>query len=278
MYGLVATLSRRVAVLKCISGEPMYFNSRRPRRPERVGALACASLPPRSNSEPDPDDPLVHALRARDEHAFEDLISRYYSSMLRLALGFVRSRGVADDVIQECWVAVLSGIHHFEKRSSFRTWLFRILENQARTRAKRESKVLPFSSVGDTAPTDSEIPVWSRAPSRANTPEDDLLASELRCRIDDAVAALPRNQHEVMTLRDIEGWSAKEVCNALNLSPSNQRVLLHRARANVREALWPYVTNNSDEPVHMACAPRRLHWLRSEHDVTERKLRETESL
>src|SRR5688572_7528748 len=234
----------------------MYFNPKRLRRPEeRVGTLANAALPPPAvNPVRDPDDSLVRALRARDERAFEDLISRYYSSMLRLAIGFVRSREEADEVIQETWIAVLSGIDRFENRSSFKTWLFRILENRARTRAKRESRMVPFSTYGDTAPTDFEVPIWSGAPSRANTPEDNLLAGELRGRIEAAVAALPQNQHEVLTLRDIEGWSAEEVCTALDLSASNQRVLLHRARASVRAALLPYVSNQPDQGLVLACA------------------------
>ena len=233
----------------------MYFNPKRLRRPEeRVGTLANAALPPPPENPADPNESLVRDLRARDERAFKDLMSRYYPSMLRLAIGFVRSREEADEVIQETWIAVLSGIDRFENRSSFKTWLFRILENRAKTRAEREARMLPFSSFGDTPPDDFEIPVWSGAPSRANTPEDNLLASELRSRIEDAVAALPQNQHQVLTLRDIEGRSAEEVCTSLDLSATYQRVLLHRARANVREALLPYIGNNSDKGPLLACA------------------------
>jgi RNA polymerase sigma-70 factor (ECF subfamily) len=232
----------------------MYFNPKRLRRPEeRVGTLSNAALPPPSgNSTNDADAELVRSLRARDERAFDTLINRYYSPMLRLAIGFVRSRDEADEVIQETWVAVLSGIDRFEARSSFKTWLFHILMNRARTRARREARMLPFSAFAvwdgmssateDPAPSfELARPVWAGAPSRSRTPEDQLLARELRGQIDAAIAELPRNQQEVLTLRDIEGWSASEVCDALELSESNQRVLLHRARVKVRDALSPYV-------------------------------------
>lgn len=232
----------------------MYFNPKRLRRPaERVGTLSNAALPPPSvNSSTDADDLLVRSLRAGDERAFEKLINRYYPQMLRLAIGFVRSCDEADEVIQETWLAVLSGIDRFEARSSFKTWLFHILMNRARTRARREARTLPFSAlaVRDSASADAEdpaarfevaSPIWAGAPSRSRTPEDHLLASELRVQIDAAIAELPRNQQEVLTLRDIEGWSAREVCNALELSETNQRVLLHRARVKVRDALIPYI-------------------------------------
>jgi RNA polymerase sigma-70 factor (ECF subfamily) len=232
----------------------VYFNPKRLRRPgERVGTLSNAALPPPSgNSITDADDLLVRSLRARDERAFDKLINRYYHLLLRLAIGFVRSWDEADEVIQETWLAVLAGIDRFEGRSSFKTWLFHILMNRARTRAQREARTLPFSAFAarDSASADPEDasarfdvapPVWAAAPSRSRTPEDDLLATELRVQIDAAIAELPRNQQDVLTLRDIEGWSAREVCNALELSETNQRVLLHRARVKVRDALIPYI-------------------------------------
>lgn len=207
----------------------MNSNPRRLRRPEeRVGQLANADLPPPATD--DVDLALVYGLRARDEKAFEQLIDRYYSPMLRTATGFVRSHEEAEEVIQDTWIAVLSGIDRFESRSSFKTWLFRILLNRARTRGQREARMIPFSHHEDV-----EV--------RASEPdaERELLSAELRERIESAVAALPPNQREVITLRDIEGWDASEVCETLDLTTSNQRVLLHRARMKVRASLASYL-------------------------------------
>ena len=206
----------------------MNDNPRRLRRPEeRVGQLANADLPP--PNEDDADIALVHALRARDEKAFEQLIDRYYTPMLRIATGFVRSHEEAEEVIQDTWIAVLSGIGRFEGRSSFKTWLFRILLNRARTRGAREARMVPFSHH-----TDIEIPGVAPDAERA------ILSAELRERIEAAIADLPDHQREVITLRDVEGWDAAEVCEALDLTAANQRVLLHRARMKVREALASY--------------------------------------
>jgi RNA polymerase sigma-70 factor (ECF subfamily) len=227
----------------------VYDNPRRLRRPEeRVGDLSNAALPPPTTGT---DDSLVHSLRARDERAFEELIDRHYPAMLRLAIGFVRSRDEADEVIQETWVAVLDGIDRFEARSSFKTWLFRILVNRARTRAMREARTLPFSAFAvresasvesdAAAPFESASPAWTGAPSRSRTPEEQVLATELRAQIKTAIATLGQPQQAVLTLRDVEGWSADEVCSALELTATNQRVLLHRARAKVRNALIPYL-------------------------------------
>ena len=206
----------------------MNDNPRRLRRPEeRVGQLTNADLPPPDAH--DTDIALVHALRARDEKAFEQLIDRYYTPMLRIATGFVRSHEEAEEVIQDTWIAVLSGIGRFEGRSSFKTWLFRILLNRARTRGVREARMVPFSH-------HSDIDVPAVAPNA----ESAVLSAELRARIEAAIADLPRNQREVITLRDVEGWDAAEVCETLNLTAANQRVLLHRARMKVREALTGY--------------------------------------
>lgn len=242
----------------------MFANPKRLRRPEeRVGTLPNADLPPPSLSTVDAEHLLVRALRVGDERAFEQLLDRYYSPMLRLATTFVRSREEAEEVIQETWLAVLSGVDRFEERSSFKTWLFRILVNRARARAKRESRMVPFSSltapVATTEAGDGAYPAqaplraetdstaWAGAPSRTPTPEEQLLASELRERIDGAIAVLPPRLQAVIALRDVEGWTAEEVCNLLNLSETNQRVLLHRARVRVRDALAPYLDGPGEE-------------------------------
>lgn len=229
----------------------MFYNPRRLRRPEeRVGKLSNAALPPpKESTVAETDAVLVRSLRARDEAAFERVINQYYTPMLRLAMQFVRSREEAEEVIQDTWLAVLSGIDGFESRSSFKTWLFRILVNRARSRAKREARTVAFSAIAPASAgnqtglqsLEAETPAWVSNSPDTRDPEENVLARELNTRIESAIAALPRGQQAVITLRDVEGWSADEVCDALDISQVNQRVLLHRARARVREKLGSYV-------------------------------------
>jgi RNA polymerase sigma-70 factor (ECF subfamily) len=197
---------------------------------------------------PDEDAPLLEALRAGDEHAFATLVDRYGPSLLRLAQLFVSSRAVAEEVVQETWLAVVTGIERFEGRSSLKTWLFRILTNKAKTRGQREGRTLPFSSLaadGDEDQTAVAVERFGRGGAWATpprgVPEERLLAAETRARVEQAISALPPNQRAVITLRDVEGLSAEEACNVLGLSETNQRVLLHRARAKVRTALERYL-------------------------------------
>jgi len=200
------------------------------------------------------DEQLVAALRAGDEEAFRTVVREWHSSMLRVAQIFVPTRSLAEEVVQETWLRVLGALDRFEGRSSLKTWVFRILVNTAKTRAQREGRVVPFSSLHDPAripeaaveperflPDDHDRHPggWS-APPRA-LPEERLVASETREVIAAAVEKLPANQRAVISLRDVEGWSADEVRNALDLSEVNQRVLLHRARAKVRSALEDYL-------------------------------------
>ncbi len=166
-------------------------------------------------------------------------------SLLRVAQLYVSSRAVAEEVVQETWLGVLKGLERFEGRSSVKTWIFRILANQAKSRGKREGRIVPFSSLGgedDERAVDPErfdtTGHWE-APPRA-VPEERLLAREARERIDAAIEALPPNQRAVITLRDVEGFGAEEACSVLGLSETNQRVLLHRARSKVRAALEEY--------------------------------------
>jgi len=200
------------------------------------------------------DAVVVAALRRGDETAFTDLVNAYSSSLLRLAQDFVRTRAVAEDVVQETWLAVLNGIDRFEGRSSLKTWVYRILVNKAKTRGVRESRIVPFSSL---APDDDERAVpedrfrgsedqwpghWSSPPRPLDTvPEERLLAREARGRIAEALETLPDSQRIVVTLRDVAGWESDEVCDALGLSEGNQRVLLHRGRAKLRTALESYL-------------------------------------
>ena len=208
----------------------MSDNPRRLRRPEeRVGNLTNADLPPPVVTEEEAS--LLQRIRAQDHSAYDQLLDLFYSPMLRVAMNYVRSREEAEEVIQDTWIAVMAGIHKFNGRASFRTWLFRILINRARTRAKRESRMVTLP------PTHIAFDVSSNA----SDPEETLLNQELAEVVERAVASLPRVQRLVVTLRDIEGWNADEVCAALKLSSNNQRVVLHRARMKVREQIVPYV-------------------------------------
>jgi RNA polymerase sigma-70 factor, ECF subfamily len=194
------------------------------------------------------DEQLVERLRARDEAAFAELIRRYNASLLRFARQFVPTAALAEDVVADTWVGVLKGIDRFEGRSSLKTWMFRILANTAKTRAQREGRSVPFSSLEDGETTFEPTVDRSRflgtghwaTPPRA-WPEDRLLRDETREVIERAIADLPPTQRTVVSLRDVEGWSADEVRNALDLSETNQRVLLHRGRAKVRQALEQYL-------------------------------------
>jgi RNA polymerase sigma-70 factor (ECF subfamily) len=193
------------------------------------------------------------ALRAGDEAAFMALVRRHHAAMVRVAQIYVSRREVAEEVVQEAWVGALRGLDRFEGRSSLKTWLFRIVTNLAKTRAAREGRTIPFSalrtpgSVPEPAveperfrpPDDARWPGhWAARP--AEWPEQRLLETESLARIKEAIEELPDNQRAVITLRDVEGWSSDEVCNALELSETNQRVLLHRARSKVRRALERY--------------------------------------
>jgi len=208
------------------------------------------------------DRALVERLRAGDDAAFAELVDRYGATMLRVARMYVRDRSVAEEVVQETWLAVLDGIDRFEGRSSLKTWLFRILTNRAKTRATRERRTVPVSSLvaaevgGHESAVDPERFVdaaaerfassWSAPPATWSTvPEDRLLSQETLARVADAIEALPDAQREVIRLRDVEGWSAAEVAAALEISDGNQRVLLHRARSKVRAALEDYLEDGS---------------------------------
>jgi RNA polymerase sigma-70 factor, ECF subfamily len=196
------------------------------------------------------DEQILAALKRGDETAFVRLVEQHQGLMLRVALRYVRTRAVAEEVVQETWVAVLHGLDRFEARASLKTWIFRILTNRAITRAEREGRVLPFSSLGDddgpAVDPDRFRPPgarwaggWKVFPDAL--PEERLLARETLSLIGDAIAELPERQHLVITMRDVEGWSAEEVCEALAISEANQRVLLHRARSKVRRTLEAYL-------------------------------------
>jgi RNA polymerase sigma-70 factor, ECF subfamily len=196
------------------------------------------------------DEQILEALKQGDERAFVELVERHQALMLRVALRYVRTRSVAEEVVQETWVGVLHGLDRFEARASLKTWIFRILTNRAITRAEREGRVVPFSSLedddGPAVDPDRFRPEgapwaggWKVLPDAL--PEERLLARETLARIGEAIAELPERQHLVILMRDVEGWNAGEVCEALAISEANQRVLLHRARSKVRRCLEVYL-------------------------------------
>jgi RNA polymerase sigma-70 factor (ECF subfamily) len=192
---------------------------------------------------------LLDGLRAGDESAFTTLVARHTPTMLAVARTYVRTRAVAEEVVQEAWVGVLKGIDQFEGRSSLRTWILRIVANIAMTRGVREARSVPFSSFGDDADPivdadrfraeDETYPGhWRTYPSNwSEQPEDALLGAETLQLVQAAIDELPEVQRAVITLRDLNGWTPEEVCEALDLTDGNQRVLLHRARGRVRSAL-----------------------------------------
>jgi RNA polymerase sigma-70 factor, ECF subfamily len=199
------------------------------------------------------DARLVEALRAGDEGTFALLMREYNGSLLRVAQIYVANRSVAEEVVQETWIAVLNGIGRFEARSSLKTWIFRILTNIAKTRAQREGRTLPFSALERpyAVPEPAVGPERFRPPDHERWPghwaakpepwpEERLLAAETRTVVEQAIEGLPPAQRAVISLRDVEGWSAEEARNALGVSETNQRVLLHRARSKVRQALEEY--------------------------------------
>jgi RNA polymerase sigma-70 factor (ECF subfamily) len=201
------------------------------------------------------DDRLVAALRAGDPDAFATLLDRHEGAMVRVAMAYVPTRAAAEEVVQETWIAVMRGIDGFERRSSLKTWVFRILTNVAMRAGARERRSVPFSALAEREntgepsvdparflPADHErFPGhWAVMPARWPTPEEGLLAGETREVIAAAIADLPAAQRTVIALRDVEGWSSDEVVEALEISPGNQRILLHRARSRVRSAIEDY--------------------------------------
>ena len=198
----------------------------------------------------------VAALRRGDEAAFAALVACHHAAMVRMAALYVRDHEVAEEVAQDAWLAVLRGLDQFEARSSLKTWIFRILTNRARTRGVRDQRVVPLAMLrGDDPNPDRSVDPdrffpagledaghWSSPPrSWEGAPEARLLADETGAHIAAAIAALPEGQRAVITLRDVEGWPAAEVCHVLGLTETNQRVLLHRARSRVRGALECYL-------------------------------------
>jgi RNA polymerase sigma-70 factor (ECF subfamily) len=200
----------------------------------------------------EPRDADLEALKSGDEAAFQALVARMHGPLMRLATGYVRDRAIAEDVVQETWLTCLDRLPGFEGRSSFKTWLYGIALNVARSRRRRERRWLPFSSWGRDD-SDSQGPtvdrnrfgsdgMWKAAPDPwTNVPESALLGAETMQRLRGAIDSLPAKQREVIVLRDVAGLEAAEVTRLLGISPENQRVRLHRARAAVRKMLEDYL-------------------------------------
>ena len=194
-------------------------------------------------------------LRSGDEDVFAALLNDWSRSMLHLARTFVGTQASAEEVVQDTWLAVIEGIDRFEGRSSVRTWVYRILVNTAKKRGLRESRTVPWSGWSDDGtdrgptldprqfrgPEDAYPGHWSSFPPEWPSVEDGVMAGEVRTVLRTAVDALPARQRDVITLRDVMGHSAYEVCQMLDISSANQRVLLHRARASVRAGLASYL-------------------------------------
>ncbi len=223
-----------------------------------AGPRMLYSCQPRA-MDPYPDEiALLAALRRREEAAFTFLVEHYHASLVRVARIFVRDSTIAEEVAQETWLAVLNGLDGFAGRSSLKTWIFTILTNKARARFQRERRTQSFSDSEEmlrnqptvdparfNEPTARERPnLWAAGAepaSWAGIPEEILLAQETMRVIRKTIDSLPEKQRLVITLHDLELISAQEICNVLGITETNQRVLLHRARARVREALEGYL-------------------------------------
>ena len=204
---------------------------------------------------------LVAALRAGEEAAFTRLVNEWSRPMLLLARGFVSTEASAEEVVQDTWLAVIRGLDGFEGRAALRTWVYRILVNIAKTRGVSEHRSVPWSSVSDEdsgptvdpelfrGPEDQYAGGWRSFPATWRSAEDDALETEVRDRLREALELLPPRQRVVLTLRDVIGCSSREVCDLLEVSAANQRVLLHRGRAAARAALATYLAVGPTEEV-----------------------------
>jgi len=244
--GHTLTDSRRAQALQLARGKRW--------QPTGGAAMMGRSMspPPTATRAPAPvsgeERELVERLRRGDRAAFATLVDRHGAALYRLAMTFVRDPAAAADVVQDSWLGALDGLARFEGRSSLRTWLFQIVANRARTRIGKERRTRPFSALatslqdGDEEGEPSHLEqtgAWRSPPERwsEENPERLALGAETRAALEAAIAGLLEGQREVITLRDVEGLETEEICELLGISVSNQRVLLHRARARVRAAL-----------------------------------------
>ena len=244
-------------------GRARAYGLARSRRPAGPGSdVATDANDTGADGASRPEADLVRRLLAGDEAAFMSLVDAYQAPMVRLARNYVPSRDVAEEVVQETWLAVLQGLPRFEGRSSLKTWIFRILVNRAVTRGTRERRAVPFSALFDAASDpfepavdpdrffgpDARQPHTWMSPPRPwdEIPEQRLESRETLGRVSAAIDTLPPSQREVITMRDVDGFSSQEVCSVLGITEVNQRVLLHRARSKVRRALAEYLTGEEE--------------------------------
>jgi RNA polymerase sigma-70 factor (ECF subfamily) len=210
---------------------------------------------PTYNSAVTDDSDTVDALRDGDEDTFRAIVTELNPGLTRLARTYV-TEALAEEVVQETWAAVIRSIDSFEQRSSLKTWIYRIMLNKVRTLAPREAKIVPFAAMGHTSDghhqsVDRDRLMAQGAPGHWTTPPpewqrlpaDQLEAQETLDSIVNAIEQLPPAQQEVVTLRDVQGWTADEVCNTLGISSVNQRVLLHRGRTALRTILEEHFTD-----------------------------------
>ena len=196
-------------------------------------------------AEREGDEARLKRLREGDEGAFRDLVERWHTSMVRLAMVYVPSPPVAEEVAQETWLAVVQGLDRFRGQSPLKTWTFRILLNRASSRRAAEQRSQERMVEGESGVkelySEPATPDPHGLTRSADSPEQELLTSELRAVLERAVAHLPERQRLVLTLRDVQGWAAQEVCDLLGLTDANQRIILHRARTEVRSVLEVYL-------------------------------------
>jgi RNA polymerase sigma-70 factor (ECF subfamily) len=225
-----------------------------------TGSAHRETMPPVPLDVPLDEKQFLALLRGGDEAAFLKLVGDHHKALLRVAQAYVSNQAVAEEVVQETWLGVLRGLGRFEGRCSLKTWIFQILINRAITRGQREARTVSFSALAGPEMEDSQPAVdpsrfagpnaeypdhWAVAPQEWDmTPEQHLLSSECRSHIEQAISALPPAQRQVITLRDVQGWTSEEICNTLGISESNCRVLLHRARSRVRQAMEDYLGEN----------------------------------
>ncbi len=190
------------------------------------------------------DVELLEDARSGDERAFVTLVERYQGSLVRLARAYVPTDAVAEEAVQETWMGVVRGIDRFEGRSSFKTWLFRILINRARSAGAREPRNLPLDVQGPSVARSrfDDTGAWGRPIEPWEESDDRLVAAAWSKFLVSALEQLPARQREVVVLRDIEGLESSEICDALGITEGNQRVLLHRARSRLRGALEDELT------------------------------------
>jgi RNA polymerase sigma-70 factor, ECF subfamily len=193
----------------------------------------------------DRDENIVERLRRGDENAFRMLVRKYHASMVNFAQAFLRDRSAAEEAVQDTWIAVMSGVASFEGRSSLKSWIFAIVANKARTKARRDGRMIPFADFG--APDEPEVDLerftpegsWTSPPGDwpAISPERIVAGRQLFAHVMTILDTLPAAQRLVVALRDIEGMDASDVCAVLNITEANQRVLLHRGRSHIRQAI-----------------------------------------